>query len=170
MPIRMLRDVCDSDAYNAVSVHARDLFIRLINKADDYGIVLVDAKLRVKLFPLLIDDVREADMHRWIAECEKAVLVRSYETDGRRFIQIARFRQRLRQMKRKYPWPPWGREHPNDLENVPDRCQSSDGHATEEGNGTGMEEEGRPPPQDEFVKAKAAKVKAILEKQRGAPC
>lgn len=162
----MLRDLTDSDAYNSVSVYARDTFIRLINKACDFGIVPVDAKLRVKLFPLLIEEVREADMHRWLAECEKAVLVRSYDAHGKRYIQIARFRQRLRTMKRKYPFPPWGATHPDDDENAPDTCPSSDGHATEEGKGIGMEEEGRQPPLvGERSKAKAREALAILEKQ-----
>lgn len=116
MPERILRDLTDSDHYNTAPVHARDLFIRLMNKADDYGLYMADAKrLRPLLYPLLLEQVREADLSRWTAECAKSGLVRLYTVEGREYLQICRWgHQRLRNKKPKYPPPPWGYENPPD--------------------------------------------------------
>jgi hypothetical protein len=117
MPERILRDLTDSEAYNAAPVHARDLFIRLMNKADDYGLYLADARrLRPLLYPLLLEQVREADLPRWTAECAKAGLVRLYTIEGREYLQVCRWgKQRLRNKRAKFPAPPWGLgPHPDD--------------------------------------------------------
>ena len=108
MPERILRDITDSDPYNAVDANCRDLFIRLINKADDYGCFHADAtRLRSSLYPLLLTRIRESDVTRWIASCEKAGLIRLYEDNGKQYLQVCKWRQRLRNDFRKFPIPPW---------------------------------------------------------------
>lgn len=105
MPNRMLRDWTASDKVNSLTVHAERFFVRLIMKADDHGCYYGDPKkLKAFLFPLL-DDVRETDLLRWAAECEKAGLVALYEVESKRYIQINEFGQRLRQQVSKFPMP-----------------------------------------------------------------
>jgi len=106
MPSRILRDWTDSESVNSISAQAERFFVRLLMKMDDYGCFTADVRLlRAALFPLLIDQVREADIPRWIAECEKAGLVRSYEVESKRYLTVPKHGQRLRHGKRRFPAP-----------------------------------------------------------------
>lgn len=108
MANRILRDWTDSERVNTISVHAERFFTRLIMKVDDFGCYTANTKLiKSTLFPLLIDEVREADISRWMDECQKAGLILFYEVSNKNYIQIVDFKQRLRQAKGKYP-PPIG--------------------------------------------------------------
>lgn len=104
MPNRMLRDWTESDKINMISVHAERFFLRLIMKVDDYGCFHADPRLlKANLFPLLLDGMREADISRWTAECEKAGLIVLYEANSKSYLEIIDFNQRKRAMHRKYP-------------------------------------------------------------------
>lgn len=106
MPNRMLRDWTMSDKVVLISVHAERFFVRLIMKADDYGCFHADVRLlKANLFPLLLDNIREADLLRWMAECQKAGLVVLYESEGKKYVRILDFRQRLDKARSKYPLP-----------------------------------------------------------------
>ena len=109
MPERMLRDWTDSEAVDKLSWQAECLFVRLIMKADDYGRYHGNPKLlRSLLFPLK-DGLRDADISRWIAECETAGLLRVYtdKVSGKPFIEIRKFGQRVKECtKSKFPEPP----------------------------------------------------------------
>lgn len=106
MPNRVLRDWTDSDRVDALSVEAECFFTRLIMKVDDYGRLPADERrLKAFLFPLK-DSVCKADLTGWLAECERAGLIRCYEVAEKRYLEIANFNQRLRLMKEKYPKPP----------------------------------------------------------------
>lgn len=73
---------------------------------DDYG--LFDARpsiLRAQLFPLRIDRVREADISRWLAACEKAGLILLYEAGGKQFLWMLNTEWAGR-AEPKYPLPP----------------------------------------------------------------
>lgn len=73
---------------------------------DDYGCFYADTRLlKANLFPLLLDTVREADLLRWLAECQKAGLIVLYENSGKKYVQILDFRQRLDKAKSKFPLP-----------------------------------------------------------------
>nr|DAM90933.1 MAG TPA: hypothetical protein [Caudoviricetes sp.] len=105
MPERLLRDWTDSEAVDQLSWSAECLFVRLIMKADDFGRYHGNPKLlRSLLFPLK-DGLRDADISRWIAECETAGLLRVYtdKVSGKPFIEIRKFGQRLRTKKAKFP-------------------------------------------------------------------
>ena len=105
MPNRVLRDWTDSDRVNLLGAEAERLFVRIIMKADDFGRYFADAKrLKAFLFPLN-DQVQEADIERWLAECGKIGVVRFYEADGKRFLEVIKFGQRLRNMRNVYPAP-----------------------------------------------------------------
>ena len=106
MPNRMLRDWTLSDKVDALSVHAERFFTRLIMKVDDYGCFNADTRiLKAALFPLKLDSVREADLLRWMAECQKSDLIVIYEVSKKRYLQINDFKQRLDRAKSKYPLP-----------------------------------------------------------------
>lgn len=79
----------------------------LITLVDDYG--RHDARpfvLRTQLFPALMDLVREADVSRCLQSCEASGLVRLYEVDGKPYLELLNFRQRIRADKSKWPGPP----------------------------------------------------------------
>lgn len=106
MANRILRDWTDSETINKLCVHSERFFTRLIMKADDFGCYTANLKLlKSSLFPLLIDEVREADITRWMAACQKAGVIVLYEVGQRQYLQIVEFKQRLRQATHKYPPP-----------------------------------------------------------------
>jgi hypothetical protein len=106
MPNRILRDCTDSDKINVITVHAERFFYRLIMKVDDYGCFFADTRLlKANLFPLLLDNIREADLLRWMTECHKAGLIVLYESANKKYLQINDFRQRLDKAKAKFPLP-----------------------------------------------------------------
>lgn len=106
MPNRILRDWTDSDRVDLLSADAERLYVRLIMKADDFGRYFSDPKrLKAFLFPLKVE-LRETDIARWLAECEKAGLLRFYEVTGKRYLELWNFGQRLRNMRNTHPNPP----------------------------------------------------------------
>lgn len=89
-----------------MTANAEALFVRLIMKADDYGRYFGNPQLlKSYLYPL--KDIRVADISRWCAECADAGLIAIYEVDGKRYIEIQNFGQRLRQKSdSRFPSPP----------------------------------------------------------------
>jgi hypothetical protein len=76
-----------------------------MSKVDDHG--LYDARLsilRTSLYPLRVDRVREADISRWIAACEKAGLIALYEHAGKPFLVMLDTRWSARS-EPKFPLP-----------------------------------------------------------------
>lgn len=117
----MLRDWTDSDKINTITVHAERFFVRLIMKVDDYGCFYADYRLlKANLFPLLLDTIREADITRWMAECQKAGLIVLYEVNSKRYLRINDFKQRLDKARAKYPLPP---DH-NDFPELVNDCRA----------------------------------------------
>lgn len=79
-----------------------------MSKVDDHG--LFDGRasiLRSSLYPLRVDRVREADISRWIAACEKAGLIALYQHDGKPYLQMLDTRWQARS-EAKYPLPSEG--------------------------------------------------------------
>lgn len=111
MPNRILRDCTDSEKINQLDVSAERFFYRLIMVVDDYGRFYAHpGLLKARVFPFLLDKIREADISRWMAECQKAGLILLYEVAGKKYLQICEFKQRLDKAKEKYPAPPIGIE------------------------------------------------------------
>lgn len=136
MPNRMLRDWTDSDKMKGVTAHGERFFIRLIMKADDYGCLYADnSLLKAALFPFLLNEVREADISRWKAECQMAGLIVLYEVASKSYLQVQDFRQRLDKAKNKYPLPDSGNpitignDVPAELEEKPNRTEESNAPA-----------------------------------------
>lgn len=119
MPSRLLREgILSSDRVDQLDQPAEVFYRRLMSKVDDYG--LYDARvsmLRSSLYPLRVDRVREADITRWIAACEKAGLIALYSHDGKPFLQMLDTGWQTRS-EPKFPLPPWGKgEPPRSVEN-----------------------------------------------------
>jgi len=106
MPNRILRDWTDSYSINELDALAERFFVRLIMKVDDFGRFHADPRLlKANLFPLL-PEIRDTDISRWTAACEKSGLIRCYvDARGRQFLEIQNFRQRTRQSESKFPGP-----------------------------------------------------------------
>ena len=122
----MLRPWTDSEAVNSLSDAGEVFFVRLIQCADDYGRFHGSpALLKAYLYPL--KDKRVADMTRLVAECERAGLIASYEVNGKRYIEIRKFGQRIRlKTPGKFPPPPAG--CPADARHMPDTCRTDARH------------------------------------------
>lgn len=127
MPNRIIREgMIESEQVNQLTADAERFFVRLMLKADDFGRFTGNPLLiKAALFPLK-PEVRITDISRWIAECEKAGLVRCYQFSGKPYLAIPRFGQRTRAEKSKYPDPPFSVEHADD-------CPSPDGQMTVNG-------------------------------------
>lgn len=103
MPNRILRDWTDSETINSLSWQAEVAFTRLIMKVDDFGRYSANPKLlRSHLFPVR-DGIRDADITRWLAECQKSGLLRVYEVDQKSYLEIIKFGQKPRAEKSKFP-------------------------------------------------------------------
>jgi len=114
MPNRVLRDWTTSEAIDKLSLGAEVFFTRLIMKADDFGNYTANEKLlKAALFPL-----REApSIGAWLIECVKVGIIKKYSIEGKDYLNIPNFGQRLRAMKSQYP----------------DISQSDDGHLSVNG-------------------------------------
>lgn len=105
MPNRILRDWTDSYTVEPLSSDAERLFSRLIMKADDYGRYHADPRLvRAGCFPLLVN-LRDTDVSRWLDENRAAGTILVYEVQGRQYLSIVDFRQRVRAAVSKFPPP-----------------------------------------------------------------
>lgn len=111
MPGRYIREgILDSDRFDALrkngGVQAQLFFTLLLLVVDDYGRCKNHPIwLRSKAFPLR-DDIREADISRWITACKKSGLIALYgEPNGTAYLQVYNFGQQARSQS-KYPEPP----------------------------------------------------------------
>lgn len=107
MPKRMIRDWTDSEKVNSLTAQAERFFLRVMMKADDFGRFNAAPRvLRGMLFPLLVDTVHEADISRWLAECERAGLIWLYaDENDRPLLEIVNFGQRMDKAIGKFPEP-----------------------------------------------------------------
>jgi hypothetical protein len=109
MPNRLIREgILKSDRVEQLDFPAEVFYRRLMSVVDDHG--LYDARpsiLRTSLYPLRVDRVREADIARWIAACEKAGVIALYEHGGKPYLQMLDTRWQVRS-EPKYPLPPDG--------------------------------------------------------------
>lgn len=113
MPNRIIREgILSSDRIDQLDAAAEVFYRRLMSRVDDHG--LFDARtsmLRASLYPLRVDRVREADIARWIAACEKAGVIALYTHESKPYGQMLDTRWQARS-EPKYPLPPWGDKPP----------------------------------------------------------
>lgn len=144
MANRVLRDWTASETVDKLSERAEVFFTRLIMKADDYGCYYGNTKLlKAALFPLR--DHQLAQIRSWRDECVDAGLLQFYTIDGKEYLKIYNFGQRMRSFVSKFPQPA---DNPLTIDGG---ARSSDSNPPPEGKrreekGSGREQ----PPQDFF--------------------
>jgi len=108
MPNRLLREgILTSDRVNALGVQAEVFYRRLMSVVDDFGRFTADPRvLRTSCYPLRVDEVREADISRWLAEVQSAGLIALYAVGPKPFLLMRDFRQLQRAKSSKFPEPP----------------------------------------------------------------
>jgi hypothetical protein len=101
----MLRDWTDSYAFEKLTADAERLFVRLIMKADDFGRYHSSpTAISSGCFPL-VGNLRSNDITRWLDELSTTGLILRYMVNGRAYLAIVDFKQRLRTMEPKFPTP-----------------------------------------------------------------
>lgn len=111
MPNRIIREgILDSERIERLvrdaGWQAEVLYRRLMSVVDDFG--RFDGRVSVikaRCYPTLIDLVRDSDLQRLIAACEKAGLIRIYEVTGKPYLEVLDFRQFSRAKRSKFPAP-----------------------------------------------------------------
>lgn len=104
MANRILRDWTCSENIDLLSDSAEVFFTRLIMRADDFGCFHGNVKLlKSALYPLR--EIKDSEIQKRIDECVKAKIVTSYEIEGKKYLKINDFGQRLRTMNSKFPQP-----------------------------------------------------------------
>lgn len=104
MANRVLRDWTASESIDQLSEGAEVFFTRMIMKADDYGSFHSNPKLiRAALFPL--KEYKDSQISKWVNECIDAKVLFAYTVDGREYLRIVNFGQRLRNMRGQFPHP-----------------------------------------------------------------
>ena len=118
MPERILRpEILTSERVNQLDWESEVFYRRLMSVVDDFG--RFDARpsiLRSSLYPLRLEQVREASVQRCLANCEAARLVRLYVVNSRPYLELLDFKQRMRAARSKYPAPTG--ESPPEPDNV----------------------------------------------------
>ena len=103
MPDRYLRaGLLMSDTYDALSVEARELFVRLLLVVDDFG--CYDGRDHIvanNCYPLRHHDVSDA-----LRELHNAGLIVRYSNRGKGYLAIRQWGELLRKTKRRFPAPP----------------------------------------------------------------
>lgn len=121
MPNRIIREGwIESPRIDQLTPLAERFFLRLCLRADDFGRYHATPQLlKSNLFPLR-EDVKTAQIEGWLGECVGVGLLTRYEHDGKAFLEIPRFEQRMRAAKSKFPTPP------TDVRHMTVICQTED--------------------------------------------
>ena len=134
MPNRIVREgILTSETVASLSWAAEVFYRRLMSVVDDYGRFHALPKImRAACYPLQIDKVSDADIGKWTAECVEAALVSVYlASDGKRYIQIEKFRQQVRLKQSKFPDP--NDDHENTFQEFQERLFEKREHLPTEG-------------------------------------
>jgi hypothetical protein len=146
----------DSEKINALSDAEQIFFVRLMLIADDYG--LCDARitfLRSHCYP--ISEIKTSKVEKMLQKLSEVGLLGFYEVEGKQYLEIYKFGQRLRTMRYKCPCPPVDRhlsvtcppESESESETNPKRRE-----VEEKRKGTGEGEEKQSTPQKAVVNKK----------------
>lgn len=107
MPNRIIRDaILSSERVSSLGWPEEVFYRRLMSIVDDFGRYEANPQLlRSRCYPLQTDNVRAADISRWMAACQKAGLILGYEVAGKQYLEVLNFGQQQRSAS-KYPPPP----------------------------------------------------------------
>lgn len=98
MPNRIVRDaILTSERVASLGWPEEVFYRRLMSIVDDYGRHEANTQLlRSRCYPLQTDNVRTADITRWMAACQKAGLILGYEVAGKSYLEVLNFGQQQR--------------------------------------------------------------------------
>lgn len=134
MPTRMIREsLLSSDRFLSLPDNtARMCYIACILTADDRGNREAGLGHLVRLWRDFGVDATEkaAAIGQFLADQD---LIRFYEVDGKRYLHVPRFNQRLRHLKRAHPLSPWCKTPIKSDESYQLRQQSADARQTHGG-------------------------------------
>lgn len=107
MPNRIVREgIITSEPVNSLNWAEEVFYRRLLSVADDFGRFHGNPSLlRAACYPLQLNKVSDQDIVKWLQATEKAGLVRVYEVEGKRFVEILKFGQQIRAKDSKFPNP-----------------------------------------------------------------
>jgi len=107
VPNRIIREAILSSEKMASLAWPEEVFYRrLMSIVDDYGRTEANVQLlRARCYPLQTDQVRAADITRWMAACQKAGVILCYEVDRKQYLELLNFGQQQRSAS-KFPSPP----------------------------------------------------------------
>ena len=152
MPTRLLREgIIDSEAVNALTIEAEVFYRRLMSVVDDFG--RFDARpavLRSRLYPLRVDRITDADILRWLDECNTASLITLYVVGSKPLLEYHKIGT-PRAKESKYPPPPASRPaQPFTSENTCSQVNTSapysgSGPTSDAGTGSGPTPGAEPP-------------------------
>jgi len=101
----MIRDWTSSAKINQLTPEGERFFVRLTMKADDFGNYPESLKLlNGNLFPDHTT-ISDTDISIWLSECVLIGVIERYVVDGKKYLHIPNFGQRLDRAKPKYPPP-----------------------------------------------------------------
>lgn len=108
MSNRVIRDgILTSVAVNQLDWPEEVFFRRLLSYVDDFGRCEVHPSLfRGFLYSCKIDSVTEKMIEGWLAACVRAGLVKLYTVNGKNYLEVLKFDQKLRRMIARCPAPP----------------------------------------------------------------
>jgi len=108
MPNRVVREgIIKSDLVDLLDFAAEVFYRRLMSVADDFG--RADGRaavLRSELYSLRVDKISLEQIEIWKKICAAVGLIQVYRVDGKEYVVIKNFNQRLRAMKSRFPAPP----------------------------------------------------------------
>jgi hypothetical protein len=106
VPNRIIRDaILASERVASLGWPEEVFYRRLHSVVDDFGRYEANLQLlRSRCYPLQTDNVRTADISRWMAACQKAGLILGYEVAGKQYLEVINFGQQQRSAS-KYPAP-----------------------------------------------------------------
>ncbi len=120
------RGFIDSEKVNTLSWEAECTFHRLLLVADDYGVFDARPKyLLTQLFGMKMEAVSLESLKRSLQECERSGLIRLYSIDGKPYLHIRNYGQRVLKKTSDYPSPPPEEEEPP-TETPPDEAPPQD--------------------------------------------
>lgn len=107
MPNRILREgIITSEPVNSLSWAGEVFYRRLISVVDDFGRYYAKPELlRAACYPLQVDKVGNQDIVKWLAESQKAGLVRAYTIENKEYLEVINFKQQVRAKQSKFPCP-----------------------------------------------------------------
>jgi hypothetical protein len=110
MVSRVLRDgIVDSEAIAVLHDRTFRLYVHLILRADDYGLVEIDYGPIKRAAPLL--DWNRELVAKMLSELVDAAMLIPYEVEGKRYAAIAKWQSNVNSKSPKHPIPPFGMGH-----------------------------------------------------------